>query len=154
MCMVTSLTKLQWHRVAGQPERDGFEFTRRGDVTIQTRISLQLEQQPDRYKLAPPLADLLQMKDGTRASIVAAVWNYIKINGLQDKQDRRVIKVDAKLQAVRYFTTLWSRAQVALQLAATETMVFHNIPELVDRYLLPPDPFMIYYNVTFVSCVA
>ena len=36
----------------------------------------------------------------TRAQVTSKVWDYIKANGLQDKNDKRQINPDAKLGAV------------------------------------------------------
>ena len=33
--------------------------------------------------------------------MIQALWNYIKQNNLQDKQDRRIIRADARLRSVR-----------------------------------------------------
>jgi len=32
--------------------------------------------------------------------VIQALWNYIKLQGLQDKVDRRVIRADEKLKPV------------------------------------------------------
>jgi SWI/SNF-related matrix-associated actin-dependent regulator of chromatin subfamily D len=40
------------------------------------------------------------MKEETRTGIITALWHYIKVNGLQDKVDRKIIRPDAKLRPV------------------------------------------------------
>lgn len=35
--------------------------------------------------------------------VIQALWNYIKVQGLQDKVDRRVIRADEYLKPVCYF---------------------------------------------------
>jgi chromatin remodeling complex protein RSC6 len=41
------------------------------------------------------------MKEGSRVEVIQALWNYIKIKGLQDKMERRFVKMDDALQPVR-----------------------------------------------------
>jgi SWI/SNF-related matrix-associated actin-dependent regulator of chromatin subfamily D len=35
--------------------------------------------------------------------VIQALWNYIKLQGLQDKVDRRMIRADDKLKLVSFF---------------------------------------------------
>jgi SWI/SNF-related matrix-associated actin-dependent regulator of chromatin subfamily D len=94
------LTHVQWQKPTAYTDQDGFTITRRLDHTTTARIALHVAQQPEKYKFQPPLADVLQMNEGSRAAAVAALWNYIKVNQLQDKADRRAVRCDAKLQLV------------------------------------------------------
>lgn len=79
-----------------------------------------------------------------------ALWNYIKSEGLQDKLDRRTIKTDAKLHQVRMGNFTRIRALILyyiLQLFGTPNFLFNQIPELVRRYLLAPDPIILHYTL-------
>jgi len=78
------------------------------------------------------LADMLQMKEGSRTSITSAVWSYVKINKLQDKVDRRSIKCDPRLKA----------------LSGLDILMFQQLPELIDRNIMPPDPFLLPYTIS------
>ena len=40
------------------------------------------------------------MKEESRINVIHALWNYIKINGLQDKVDRRTVRTNDELRAV------------------------------------------------------
>ena len=60
-----------------------------------------LEHYPDNFKVQPALGSILDIKEDSRLGIVTALWNYIKINNLQDKVDRRTIRLDDKLKSVR-----------------------------------------------------
>ena len=70
-------------------------------MTTKARIVLHIDQTPEKFKLSPRLADMLQMKEASRASITSALWSYVKINKLQDKVDRRIIRPDERLRSVR-----------------------------------------------------
>lgn len=91
----------EWQRGPGVAEQDGFEVKRRGDADVNVRVLIQLQHTPDRYALAPELSHVLDVQEDTRANIITALWNYIKINSLQDKVDRKLIRADADLRPVR-----------------------------------------------------
>lgn len=60
--------------------------------------------------LAPnaTLAEVVGSKPIPRTEIVKKVWDYIKKNGLQDKNNRRMINADAKLKP------LFGKAQISM----------------------------------------
>lgn len=60
-----------------------------------------LDHYPDQFKVHPDLGAILDIKEDSRLGVVTALWNYIKINNLQDKVDRRLIRLDNRLKAVR-----------------------------------------------------
>jgi SWI/SNF-related matrix-associated actin-dependent regulator of chromatin subfamily D len=45
-------------------------------------------------------AHVLGIKEDSRLGVIQTLWNYIKVQGLQDKSDRRMIHADDKLRAV------------------------------------------------------
>jgi SWI/SNF-related matrix-associated actin-dependent regulator of chromatin subfamily D len=45
-------------------------------------------------------ANILGIKEESRIGVIQALWNYIKIQGLQDKVDRRMIHADEYLRPV------------------------------------------------------
>ena len=47
------------------------------------------------------LGAILDIKEESRTGVLGAFWNYVKVHGLQDKHDRKLIKLDARLHAVR-----------------------------------------------------
>lgn len=75
---------------------------------MKARVTINLEQYPEQYKLIPQLASLLELREDSRAGVVTALWNYIKLNNLQDKVDRRMIKADDRLRVVRSSAILLS----------------------------------------------
>ena len=109
---------------------DGFEISRRGDANINCRIVLHLASSPDRYRILPPLADILTIKEGTRAEIMAALWKFIKTSNAQDKQDPSIVKRIPALEPLMEGDT-----------------PFHKLPEIVSHHLTHPDPVIIPYTI-------
>jgi len=54
-------------------------------------------------RLISCLANVLGIKEDSRIGIIQTLWNYIKLQGLQDKVDRRAIRADERLRPVRSF---------------------------------------------------
>lgn len=79
---------------------DGFEVARTGDVPTRLRITIHLNHIPDRIKLSPQLASILCITEDTRSNILNAFWHYVKVQGLQDKNDRKLIRLDDRLRSV------------------------------------------------------
>ncbi|KAK7919609.1 hypothetical protein WMY93_010893 [Mugilogobius chulae] len=79
---------VEWHRMPTTQETDGFQVKRPGDVNVKCTLLLMLDHQPPQYKLDPRLARLLGVHTQTRASIMQALWLYIKNNKLQDSHER------------------------------------------------------------------
>jgi len=88
--------------MAGPAEFDGFEFERKGDENINCTIKLVRDESPDRFRVAPALADLLDTTEDTRAGIVMKMWEYIRAHGLQDPEERRQINCNAALKSVHH----------------------------------------------------
>ncbi|KAJ3256056.1 SWI/SNF complex component snf12 [Boothiomyces macroporosus] len=60
---------LDWQNVSGAPEMDGFEVKRRGDSDVNLKIMLHLDHQPERHRLSPPLAKLLDVHTDTLPNV-------------------------------------------------------------------------------------
>ena len=84
----------------GPTEFDGFEFERKGDENITCTIKLVRDESPDRFRLSPALAELLDTNEDTRAGIVMRIWEYVRSNKLQDPDERRTINCNAQLRNV------------------------------------------------------
>ncbi|TFK27307.1 SWI/SNF complex 60 kDa subunit [Coprinopsis marcescibilis] len=124
---------VEWPRVqVPHPVLDGFTIRRAGDVPIKIRVLIYIEHYPEQYKLAPELASVLGIKEESRIGVIQALWNYIKLQGLQDKADRRIIRADDKLRPI---------------FGGAEGIPFQKLPELVNRYLSAPDPIVLWYTL-------
>lgn len=99
------LNRTQWPRATGNqnPVLDGFTVKRTGDTSTTVRLVLYPEHFPEQYKVSPELGDVLGIKEESRLGVIQTLWNYIKIQGLQDKTDRRIVRADEKLLPVRLF---------------------------------------------------
>jgi len=99
---------IEWRRPISDPRQvnntessfDTLEFSRRGDEEINMTINLYRECQPPRFKLSPPLADLLDMEEGDTASVIAAIWDYVRIMNLQEDDEHRRFVCDERLKGV------------------------------------------------------
>ncbi|KAF9007018.1 hypothetical protein BDQ17DRAFT_1389154 [Cyathus striatus] len=124
---------IEWPRTAGphNPPLDGFTIRRTGDVPTKVRVVMYLEHFPEQYKVLPELANVLGIKEESRIGVIQTLWNYIKLNNLQDKTDRRLIRADDKLRLV----------------FGAENVKFHDIPQIANRFLAVPDPIVLHYTV-------
>jgi SWI/SNF-related matrix-associated actin-dependent regulator of chromatin subfamily D len=123
---------VEWPRVLpANPPLDGFTVRRMGDQPTKIRIVMHLEHFPEQYRVQPELGNMLGIKEESRVGVIQALWNYIKVQGLQDKVDRRLIRADEYLKPI----------------LGADSMMFQHIPELVNRYLMPPDPVVLHYTV-------
>ncbi|EGO02913.1 hypothetical protein SERLA73DRAFT_176377 [Serpula lacrymans var. lacrymans S7.3] len=122
---------LEWPRASNAQPLDGFTIRRTGDIPTKIRLIVHLEHFPEQYKVSPELGNVLGIKEESRLGVIQTLWNYIKINGLQDKVDRRRIRADDHLRPI----------------FGGESVVFQQLPELVNRYLMPPDPVLLHYTL-------
>jgi SWI/SNF-related matrix-associated actin-dependent regulator of chromatin subfamily D len=123
---------IEWNKTHNNTEGvDGFEIKRKGDSNVKCKIFLNLDQQPRKYKLSDELAEMLDVREETKAGIIMALWQYIKHHNLQDSEDKRIINNDARLEVLFNCTR----------------MAFPQIPELVNRHLQPIDPISIDYTI-------
>ncbi|KAG2234565.1 hypothetical protein INT48_000468 [Thamnidium elegans] len=122
---------IEWHKQASSSDSDGIELKRKGDVNVNARIILVPDFNPQKYKVGPGLADLINLKLATKPHIIMEVWNYVKEHRLQDTEDKRVIKCDEKL------TRLFDMEQIH----------FSQLPELVNNHLSRPDPIVLEYTI-------
>ncbi|KAF9910094.1 SWI SNF, matrix associated, actin dependent regulator of chromatin, sub d, member 1 [Lobosporangium transversale] len=122
---------VEWHKSPNQADVDGFEIKRHGDENVKVRVILHLDNSPERFKLSPELADVLAIDVETRPGIMMALWQYIKFHQLQDPEDKRNINCDHKLAA------LFNQPKIS----------FPALPELIGRFLSPPDPIVLEYTV-------
>ncbi|KAG0038325.1 SWI SNF, matrix associated, actin dependent regulator of chromatin, sub d, member 1 [Podila clonocystis] len=122
---------VEWHKSPNVADVDGFEVKRHGDENVKVKVILHVDNSPERFKLSPELADVLAVDVETRPGIMLALWQYIKFHQLQDPEDKRNINCDQKLAA------LFNQPKIS----------FPALPELIGRFLAPPDPIVLEYTV-------
>uniref|UniRef100_A0A8C1VRF3 SWI/SNF related, matrix associated, actin dependent regulator of chromatin, subfamily d, member 2 n=1 Tax=Cyprinus carpio TaxID=7962 RepID=A0A8C1VRF3_CYPCA len=132
MKILSSFTHPLWHRMPTTQETDGFQVKRPGDVNVKCTLLLMLDHQPPQYKLDPRLARLLGVHTQTRASIMQALWLYIKSNKLQDCHEKEYIICN------RYFR----------QIFGCPRMRFSDIPMKLAGLLQHPDPIIINHIIS------
>ncbi|KAM3823410.1 SWI/SNF-related matrix-associated actin-dependent regulator of chromatin subfamily D member 2 [Vipera latastei] len=123
---------VEWHRMPTTQETDGFQVKRPGDVNVKCTLLLMLDHQPPQYKLDPRLARLLGVHTQTRASIMQALWLYIKYNKLQDCHEKEYINCN------RYFRQIFNCSR----------MRFSEIPMKLAGLLQHPDPIVINHIIS------
>ncbi|KAF4547673.1 SWI/SNF and RSC complexes subunit ssr3-like protein [Elsinoe fawcettii] len=79
---------------------DTLEFTRKGDEEINITISLFRDHQPPRYRLSPPLASLLALPEADTASVLGAIWDYVRHHQLQEDDEHRRFICDDSLRQI------------------------------------------------------
>uniref|UniRef100_A0A8C5CT52 SWI/SNF related BAF chromatin remodeling complex subunit D2 n=1 Tax=Gadus morhua TaxID=8049 RepID=A0A8C5CT52_GADMO len=126
---------VEWHRMAATQETDGFQVKRPGEINVKCTLLLMLDHQPPQYKLDLRLARLLGVHTQTRASIMQALWLYIKTNKLQDCHEKEFINCN------RYFRQIFSCAR----------MKFSEIPMKLAGLLQHPDPIVINHLISVES---
>ncbi|CAO3703849.1 unnamed protein product [Rhizopus stolonifer] len=123
---------IEWQRQTNSTnEYDTIEIKRKGDMNINCRIVFHLEHNPQKYKLSPILSDLLDTQLDTKLQIVMGIWNYCKMQKLQDNEDKRIIRCDHRLA----------------QIFGYPQIHFSQIPELINQHLSRPDPIVIEYTI-------
>lgn len=126
---------IEWNKNLSEVlNTDGFEIRRPCTLateSIPCKIHLQFDFAPERFRLAPALANLLNLSLATRPAIIVALWQYIKLHKLQESDEKKIINNDAALQ----------------ELFKVNRMSFSDIPVLVEPYLLPPEPVTINYEI-------
>jgi len=94
---------LEWNRETYNKEfgeKDGIEILREGDKELDLTILIHANYSPKQYRVKPELFSIIGIKQCTRLQAISALWEYIKINRLQDQQDRQIVNCNKELQAV------------------------------------------------------
>ena len=88
--------------VATSNDIDGFDIKRPLDIKspVRMKIFFYLNYPNQEYKLKPALAELLGITQETRPRILYHMWQYIKINSLQDNESPNVIINNKPLQRI------------------------------------------------------
>ena len=103
-------------------ESDGFEIHRKGRAS-KLSLYLRLNNQPEKYKLSPKLAQLLRTHTDTKSFVFMAIWKYIKLKKLQDVNDKKMINCDSQLEEL-----------------FGKSLSFKELQEKLEMHLLPMDP--------------
>lgn len=99
---------IEWRRPDAHPTMDPpreadfdcLEFQRKSDENINITVNLYRDEQPEQYRLSEPLANLLDMEEADRKTVLMGLWEYIKAAGLQEEDESRRIICDDRLKSV------------------------------------------------------
>lgn len=80
---------------------DELTFKRNGDENTNITIKLYRQESPERYKLSPDLAEAIDMKEASQQEAVMGLWEYIRLAGLQEDEEKRNFRCDELLKKVR-----------------------------------------------------
>lgn len=73
---------------------------------------------------------IIGVKEESRIGVIHALWNYIKIQGLQDKVDRRMVRPDDRLRIVGCFFHALSSSLTDWLRRYSTAMSFHSSASL------------------------
>ncbi|KAL4975047.1 hypothetical protein BDW66DRAFT_160814 [Aspergillus desertorum] len=110
---------------------DSVQFSRASQENLNVTISLVRDETPERYKLSKELAEVLDVEEETRSGIVLGIWDYIRAMGLQEDEEKRLVRCDDRLRAI------FGRDQ----------MFFPQIPESIGPHTSPLDPIKLPYTI-------
>ncbi|KAG8528294.1 uncharacterized protein KY384_007211 [Bacidia gigantensis] len=131
------MTQIAWKNEGSQSSvKDNFdslEFERKSDENINCTINFYRDEQQwsERHSLSKPLSDLLDTTEDDRTSIMMGIWEYVKVNGLQQDEEKRQIHCDEKMRAV----------------FGRDIIYFPHIPTLLENHLSPLSPLSVPYTV-------
>ncbi|CAF2501185.1 unnamed protein product [Rotaria sp. Silwood2] len=122
---------VEWHRTNATAETDGFQVRRAGDQNVKCTILMVLDHSPPQFRLDARLARLLSISNGTRQTIIHALWQYIKTHKLQDSEEREYIHCDVHLQSI----------------FDCPRIRFSDLPSKLNKLILPSEPIIINHTL-------
>lgn len=81
---------------------DELTFKRNGDENMNIIINLFQQESPEVFLLSPELAEVVDMTKATQQEAVMGLWEYIKITGLQEDEEKRNFRCDELMKKVRF----------------------------------------------------
>lgn len=79
---------------------DELAFKRNGDENMNITINLFRHETPERFQLSPELAEVVDMTEATQQEAVMGLWEYIRLWGLQEDEEKRNFRCDELLKKV------------------------------------------------------
>ncbi|KAK1318633.1 hypothetical protein QJS10_CPB04g00275 [Acorus calamus] len=120
-----------WESSRSPASHEGFEVKRKGEKEFTASIRLEMNYVPEKFKLSPPLIDLLGIEVDTRARVLAGIWNYVKARKLQSSTDPSYFACDNGLR--RVFNE--------------ERMKFSAVSQKITQHLTPPQAIHLEHRV-------
>lgn len=120
-----------WENSRSPAPHEGFEVKRKGDKEFTVNIRLEMNYVPEKFKLSPPLMEVLGIEVDTRPRIIAAIWHYVKARKLQHPNDPSIFTCDPPLQKV----------------FGEEKMKFTMVSQRISQHLSPPQPIHLEHKI-------
>lgn len=120
-----------WDNSRSSVPHEGFEVKRKGDKEFMVNIRFDMNYTPEKFKLSPPLTELLGIEAETRPRIIAAIWHYVKARKLQNPNDPTFFNCDPQLQKV----------------FGEEKMKFTMVSQKISQHLAAPPPIQVEHQI-------
>ncbi|KAK4049255.1 SWI/SNF and RSC complex subunit Ssr3 [Microbotryomycetes sp. JL221] len=120
----------EWKHLPNQAVPTGLSFSIPSSIDTKIRINLYLDHRPERYQLIPPVANLLDLAEADKPTVLESLWAYVKLHGLHD--DKRHIRTDDKLKPL---------------FDGQERVLFSHLPEYVNRWMMPTQPVVVEHTI-------
>lgn len=82
---------------------DSVQFSRGAHENVNITISLVRDEQPERLRVSKELADVIDVEEESRSGIILGIWDYVRAMGLQEDQEKRQVRCDARLKKVNKY---------------------------------------------------
>jgi len=129
--MPSETSTIEWRKSIAPSITDGFEVKRLGNKQCEATITLYLDYSPRRYRLLKPLCEILGIDVETESCILAALFHYIRGKYEKYPEDPWILHLDHELAEV----------------FGTSTLPALELPSKLQRFLLPPDPFIFKHTI-------
>ncbi|CAK7241933.1 MAG: SWI/SNF and RSC complex subunit Ssr3 [Sporothrix thermara] len=113
------------------PEFDELTFKRPGDDNANIIINLYRYEDPERFELDEILADIVDMKEATRPEAVMGLFEYIRLQNLQEDEEKRNFRCDDLLR----------------KLVNNDIGYFPMLQEYVNAHIRPLPPIQLPYTI-------
>ncbi|KAI4387701.1 hypothetical protein MLD38_000113 [Melastoma candidum] len=120
-----------WENSRSSAPQEGFEVKRKGDKEFTAAIRLEMNYVPEKFKLSPPLMEVLGIEVETRPRIITAIWHYVKARKLQNPHDPSFFHCDPPLQRV----------------FGEDKMKFTMVSQKISPHLSPPQPIHLEHKI-------
>uniref|UniRef100_A0ACD5UYM2 Uncharacterized protein n=1 Tax=Avena sativa TaxID=4498 RepID=A0ACD5UYM2_AVESA len=122
---------ITWENARSAAPQEGFEVKRKGDKEFLANIRLEMNYNPEKFKLSQPLMEVLGVEVDTRARVIAALWQYIKAKKLQNPSDPSYFMCDPQLKKV----------------FGEDKMRFAMLSQKISQHLAPPPPINLEHKI-------
>ncbi|KAJ3675766.1 hypothetical protein LUZ60_004808 [Juncus effusus] len=124
-----------WENARSAAPHEGFEIKRKGEKEFTVNIRLDMNYTPERFKLSPPLMEVLGIETETRARVIAGIWQYVKAKKLQNPNDPSFFTCDPPLRRV----------------FGEDKTKFSLVSQKISQHLSPPQPITLSHKLTLTG---